>query len=96
MKKFYSLHEVAALIGTEEGALVHYIECEWIRPARRSPCEFDEEDLARARLIRELTDDFEVNDDAVPIILNLLDQIHGLHRKIRLRFSDDVQSQFRQ
>ena len=39
---------------------------------------FTEADLARARLIRELKRDFGVNDEGIGVILNLLDQVHGL------------------
>lgn len=38
----------------------------------------DEEDLARAKLIRELQEVFGVNDEAIPIILHLLDQLYFL------------------
>jgi chaperone modulatory protein CbpM len=37
-------------------------------------------DVARARLIRDLKDDFGVNDAGVDVILHLLDQLHGLRR----------------
>ena len=43
---------------------------------------FDEVDLARIKLISELRRDLEVNDAAVPVVLRLIDQVHGLHRAI--------------
>jgi chaperone modulatory protein CbpM len=35
-------------------------------------------DLARARLIRDLRDGMGVNDEGIGIILDLIDQVHGL------------------
>ncbi|EDP64515.1 hypothetical protein BAL199_27196 [alpha proteobacterium BAL199] len=61
------------------------IEQEWVRPARSDRGHaFDALDVARLRLIAELTEDLQVNDDAVPIILSLVDQVHGLKRRLRL------------
>lgn len=34
-------------------------------------------DIRRITLLCELTDDFEVNEDALVIIMSLLDQLHG-------------------
>ena len=39
---------------------------------------FTEVDLARARLIQDLRADIGVNDDGVGVILDLIDQLHGL------------------
>jgi chaperone modulatory protein CbpM len=38
-------------------------------------------DVARARLIRDLAD-IGVNDEGIPVILNLVDQMHGLRRAL--------------
>jgi chaperone modulatory protein CbpM len=40
-------------------------------------------DVARAQLIRDLQDDFGINDDGVPVVLDLIDQLHGLRRALR-------------
>ena len=45
---------------------------------------FDALDLARIRLIVELREELEVNDEAIPIILSLIDQMHGLKRQLVL------------
>lgn len=39
-------------------------------------------DLRRVTLLCELTDDFEVNEDALVIIMSLLDQLHGAQSKL--------------
>lgn len=42
-----------------------------------------EADEARCNLICDLKHDMGVNDDGIDVILNLLDQIHGLRRALR-------------
>jgi chaperone modulatory protein CbpM len=39
-------------------------------------------DVRRITLLCELTDEFEVNEDALVIIMSLLDQLHGTHSKL--------------
>jgi chaperone modulatory protein CbpM len=42
-----------------------------------------EADEARCNLICDLKQEMGVNDDGIDVILNLLDQIHGLRRALR-------------
>ena len=39
-------------------------------------------DIHRITLLCELTDDFEVNEDALVIIMSLLDQLHGARGRL--------------
>ena len=65
-------------------ALDEWIESGWLRPhGNRSSREFSDVDLARARLIADLRGALGVNDEAVPVVLDLIDQIHGLRRLVR-------------
>ena len=58
-----------------------WIEEEWLLPSRTAnELVFSEMDLARAKFIRDLKHDMGVNDEGVGVILNLLDQIHGLRK----------------
>lgn len=58
-----------------------WIEEEWLVPlGTTDELAFSEADIARARLIRDLTDDLGVNAEGVGVALHLLDQIHGLRR----------------
>ena len=58
-----------------------WIEEEWLAPNRTgAELAFSEMDLARAKLIRDLKVDLGVNDEGIGVILNLLDQIHGLRK----------------
>ncbi|MGB3247079.1 MAG: chaperone modulator CbpM [Sulfitobacter sp.] len=56
----------------------------WVRPAisEHGPV-FDELDVARIRLVCDLNKDLSLPRDAVPVVLSLLDQVHGLRRELR-------------
>lgn len=45
---------------------------------------FDEPALARARLILELRDELGINEEAMPLVLNLLDQLYATRRSLRV------------
>ena len=60
-----------------------WIEEEWLVPSgTATELAFSEADLARAKLIRDLMQDLGVNDEGVGVILNLLDQVHGLRKAL--------------
>jgi|ERR1700674_2380222 len=61
-----------------------WVEAGWLLPRRDVEMRaFSEVDLARAQLIRDLKHDLGVNDEGVDVILDLVDQIHGLRRTLR-------------
>nr|WP_255679738.1 chaperone modulator CbpM [Methylocystis sp. WRRC1] len=56
----------------------------WLAPNQSSgEPDYNEMDLARARLILELQKDMGVNDPGVGVILHLLDQLHGLRSAMK-------------
>lgn len=78
-----SFEEVIAEIEVGPGELTAWIERSWILPLEREGVYFfDEADLARARLILELHRDLEVNEEAMPVVLQLLDQVYSLRRAL--------------
>jgi chaperone modulatory protein CbpM len=44
---------------------------------------FQDIDVERVRLILELRDDMQVNEEALPVVLSLLDQLYALRRRLR-------------
>jgi chaperone modulatory protein CbpM len=70
--------------GLDEARLREWIEEGWVRPVRQAgrPV-FQEIDIARCRLILELQEELEVNESAVPVVLNLLDQLHQTRAQLR-------------
>lgn len=63
--------------------LDRWTEAGWLSPRQNSTGQrFSEVDLARAYLIRDLQE-LGVNDDSIPIVLDLVDQLHGLRQVVR-------------
>ena len=61
-----------------------WVKLGWISPSHdQQGYVFEEIDIARIELIRQLKHDFLVTNDAVPIILSLVDQVHGLRHELR-------------
>ena len=68
----------------EQHSLEAWIAAGWLVPPQTEPEPvFSDVDLARAQLIRDLREDFGVNDEGVTIILHLIDQMHGLRRSMQ-------------
>jgi chaperone modulatory protein CbpM len=79
--------------GVSESDVRVWIEYGWVRPARgESDFAFSEVDVARISLIADLRQRMEINDEAVPVVLDLMDQIYGLRRELR-RVLDIVDQQ---
>ncbi len=55
----------------------------WIKPADRAAQGFSEADLARAALICNLEDELGFTEEDVPVLLSLIDQIHGLRSELK-------------
>ncbi len=74
-----SLDQVLTEVEISRQELELWIEESWILPEREGDSlAFDEVDLARLRLIAELRRDLAVNDEAVPLVLHLVDELHLL------------------
>jgi chaperone modulatory protein CbpM len=65
----------------EDKTLEAWVQEEWLIPAESAgEMSFSDADVARVQLIRDLKNDLGVNDEGVGVILNLVDQVHGLRR----------------
>lgn len=79
--------------GLERRELIRWVEERWILPERRAETwVFHEVDVARIELILEIRRDFAVDDEAMPLVLSLLDQVYALRRQMR-RLCDAVAAQ---
>ena len=77
----------------ERNELLRWVENRWVLPERRGAAFiFHEVDVARAELICEIRRDLAVDDEALPVVLGLLDQLYGLRRHMR-RLCDAVAAQ---
>jgi chaperone modulatory protein CbpM len=79
--------------GLERAQLVRWIENRWVLPDEAGgQWIFREVDVARVELILEMHREFAVDDDAMSLVLALLDQVYGLRRQLR-RLCDAIERQ---
>lgn len=77
-------HEFCIRAELEGEVIEAWIAAGWLIPeGSAGPRRFSEADLARARLIRDLREDLGVNDEAIAVVLDLVDQVHGLRQSLR-------------
>lgn len=56
----------------------------WVRPIRRADAVvFTEVDVARVRLVCHLEQDLSIDEETIPVVLSLLDQVYGLRAALR-------------
>lgn len=82
--------------GLDAGELRQWIAEQWVRAEENDRgFFFHEVDVARVRLICELRHDLAIGDEAIPVILHLLDQVYSLRRHVR-RLCDAIEAQPRE
>jgi chaperone modulatory protein CbpM len=75
---------IAENSGLTRQDLERWISNAWVQPDESAgDYAFREIDVARARLILEMRDEMEINEDAPPVVLSLLDQLYDLRRQMR-------------
>jgi chaperone modulatory protein CbpM len=80
-----TLSEVVSLVGrVDRVELTHWIELGWVAPERPAEAEptFSELDVARVCLICDLRHDLAVEEETIPLVLSLLDQVYALRRQM--------------
>ncbi len=81
------------LRGLERRELSSWVENRWVLPERHADTwVFHEVDVARVELIFDMRRDFAIDDEAMGLVLGLLDQVYGLRRQMR-RLCDAVSAQ---
>src|SRR5438552_2845333 len=69
--------------GLDRRELVAWVENRWVLPERRDKTWiFHEVDVARVELILEIRQEFAIEDDALSLVLGLLDQVYDLRRQL--------------
>jgi chaperone modulatory protein CbpM len=70
--------------GLRRDDLHRWIGNAWVRPdGAPDQYVFRDIDVERVRLILELRDEMQVNEDALPVVLSLLDQLYDTRRRMR-------------
>lgn len=78
----FHITEAAEKCSLDQESILQFISEEWITPKDKGRLLFDEDDVCRIQLIAELKNDLGVNNEGIPIILHLVDQLHHLHFKL--------------
>ncbi len=64
--------------------LERWIAARWVLPERRQDTYvFRAIDVARVQLIVELKRELMIDEEAMPVVLNLLDQVYALRRRLK-------------
>lgn len=64
--------------------ITSWVERGWVQPEQDgSRLLFQEIDVARVRLIRDLRRDLALGEEAVPVVLSLMDQLYELRGQLR-------------
>jgi chaperone modulatory protein CbpM len=75
---------VLQLVRCQPAELEHWIAERWVLPERQGEAWlFQEVDVARLHLIVELRQDLAIDEEAMPLVLHLLDQIYALRRRMK-------------
>ncbi len=79
--------------GLKRAELVRWIENRWVLPEEQEGrWVFHEVDIARVELILDIRREFAVDDEAMVLVLGLLDQVYSLRRQLR-RLCDALAAQ---
>jgi chaperone modulatory protein CbpM len=80
----FTEQEVVEIVGLPAKRLRAWVRRGWVRPeAKEGAPVFDEVDVARAALLRQLCEDLEIEESSVGVVLSLLDQVHTLRAELR-------------
>ena len=82
MKLTYEIHDIVKLFELEEGFIRICIQNQWIIPVDEQNNLFDEEDLSRLLLIKDLRYSMDINEEAIPVIMHLVDQVYWLKQRL--------------
>lgn len=86
---------VRRFTGLDRAELLRWVENRWVLPERNGGSgrwQFHEVDIARVELILDLRREFAVDDEAMSLLLGLLDQVYSLRRQMR-RLCDAIERQ---
>ncbi len=79
-----ALFSAQGLAGLGEPELTAWIDRGWVRPEQTGgDLVFHEIDIARIRLIHDLRGAMRIEDETIPLVLSLLDQVYDLRAGLR-------------
>lgn len=94
MIRYYSEQEtITTVTRLTRARLTTYVKHEFLFPTQSEAGPvFTVADLARIELICDLAEQFDLKDDALGVVLSLIDQLHGVRSELR-RVMDAIEAQ---
>jgi chaperone modulatory protein CbpM len=85
MSGHYSEDEtVAAVARLTQAQLQTFVKLEIVQPLHtKGGVAYRQVDLVRLELLCELSEDFDLQDDALSVVISLIDQLHGVRSELR-------------
>jgi len=78
-----ALEELLDRFELDRGDVTRWVENRWVLPERRDKTWiFHEIDVARVELILEVRREFAIDNEALSLVLGLLDQVYDLRRQL--------------
>jgi chaperone modulatory protein CbpM len=81
-----TLSEVVVVVGRVDRVELHrWVELGWVQPQSQADSEptFSDLDVARVCLICDLRRDLAVEEETIPLVLSLLDQLYATRRQMK-------------
>jgi chaperone modulatory protein CbpM len=76
--------QLCDLIGALEAHMLRqWVDAGLVRASSREPLQFDDADVARVHLICELHYELAVDEETLPVIVSLMDQLYALRKTAR-------------
>lgn len=76
---------VRVVRGLKRAELRRWVAAGWVAPQRQDgESRFRQIDVARLTMIVQIRRDMQVAEDAMPLVLSLVDQVYGLRNELRL------------
>jgi len=94
MTRYYSEEQtITTITRLTRSNLTTYVEHRFLSPTQSEAGPvYDAADLARIELICDLSEQFDLEGDALGVVLSLIDQLHGVRGELR-RVMGAVQAQ---
>lgn len=85
MSQYFSEDDVITIVSRlTRPQLLSFVEAKFVRPHQRGETrQFRKVDIARIELLCELTEDFELNTDALSVVMSLVDQLHDTRAELQ-------------
>jgi chaperone modulatory protein CbpM len=84
---------VRVVRGLKRAELRRWVAAGWVAPQRQDgESRFRQIDVARLTMIVQIRRDMQVAEDAMPLVLSLVDQVYGLRNELR-RLGEAVEAQ---